>query len=280
MAGEGSRFRDKGYTTPKPFLDISGLPMIRRIIDNLAPYEEHRFILIHRKEHESLLDEALKDLSNVIRIPLESKTEGAACTVLKARCFIESNDPLIIANSDQLISWNNGERLVKIHYGLTTNIVFRESNCIQDMINLARQNLANGSIATFRACESKWSFVRTEPDCFGSRLVKEVAEKNPISSEATCGIYYFDTGRRFTAAADKMIAENIRVNGEFYVCPVFNSMLAMNTSYRIVTYPVREMFGLGTPEDYEKFFSGEIIFGGGSEYIEGRTPFDRWFYGA
>ena len=53
-------------------------------------------------------------------------------------------------------------------------------------------------------------------------LVTEVAEKNPISDIATVGYYYWKKGSDFVKYAEDMIEKDIRVNNEFYVCPVFN----------------------------------------------------------
>ena len=50
MAGRGSRFIEAGITTPKPFIDVLGKPMIARVIDNLN-CDNARFILIIRSEH-------------------------------------------------------------------------------------------------------------------------------------------------------------------------------------------------------------------------------------
>ena len=34
MAGLGSRFAKAGYKKPKPFIDVSGKPMIVRVVEN------------------------------------------------------------------------------------------------------------------------------------------------------------------------------------------------------------------------------------------------------
>ena len=51
-----------------------------------------------------------------------------------------------------------------------------------------------------------------------------------------------------------MIEKDIRTNGEFYVCPVFNELIG--DGKRVYTYPVAEMKGLGTPEDLENYLKG------------------------
>ena len=48
-----------------------------------------------------------------------------------------------------------------------------------------------------------------------------------------------------------MINKNIRVNNEFYVCPVFNE--AIKNKKKIVIEEVDKMWGLGTPQDLNEF---------------------------
>jgi len=256
MAGEGSRFREKGYNTPKPFIPVLGVPMIKSVIQNITPIEDSQVFLIARSDHSEMVERIAASMDNVYIIYLNEVTQGAACTVLAAERYINNNDPLIIANSDQLVVWNHKSRSVKIHHGYTTNLWHKENNVVQDFINRARIDLASGSIATFKSTQEKWSYVRSEYDCWGVPLVKEVAEKKVISDNATCGIYYYASGRLFCEAAKKMITADERTKGEFYVCPVYNRIINDNPTLRITHYPVAKMYGLGTPEDYELFICG------------------------
>ena len=57
----------------------------------------------------------------------------------------------------------------------------------------------------------------------------------------------------FVKYANQMIAKNIRVNNEFYVCPVFNEAIADGLEVR--TFEIEKMWGLGTPEDLDYFLS-------------------------
>ena len=81
--------------------------------------------------------------------------------------------------------------------------------------------------------------------------VTEVAEKNPISDIATVGVYFWKKGSDYVKYAEEMIKENIRVNNEFYVCPVFNEAIKDNKKIR--TFDIEKMWGLGTPEDLNVF---------------------------
>ena len=226
MAGAGSRFADAGYTLPKPFIDVLGKPMIVRVLENLA-CENAKYILIARDEHLELEKELVKKVKSNFPVtfhPIDHLTEGAACTVLHAREFINNDEPMIIANSDQIID---------IHF--------------QDYVTDCLERKLDGSIMTFKDPEknTKWSFVRTNTD----NLVEEVREKVPISDLATVGIYMFRRGKDYVNAAIDMIEQNDRVNNEFYVCPVYNYAIQNNNKIGVYKILSEAMHGLGTPED-------------------------------
>jgi NDP-sugar pyrophosphorylase family protein len=104
MAGRGSRFAAAGHALPKPLIPVHGVPMTRLVIENLRPSGPHRFIFICQREHVAEYDLAAQLTlwaPGCSLIQLDGITEGAACTVLSARELIDSDDPLMIANSDQ-----------------------------------------------------------------------------------------------------------------------------------------------------------------------------------
>ena len=225
MAGAGSRFAAAGYTFPKPLIEVNGKPMIQVVSENLNV--EAHFIYIVQKEHYDKYN--LKQLLNLISpgcdiVQVDSLTEGAACTTLLAKELINNDEPLLMANSDQYVEWNSNECL----YAFTADGV-------------------DGGIVTFRATHPKWSFAKLGDDGF----VTEVAEKNPISNIATVGIYYWRKGSDYVKYAEQMIEKNIRTNGEFYVCPVFNEAIGDGKKIRVKDVP--KMWGIGTPEDLNYF---------------------------
>jgi len=227
MAGAGSRFANAGYTFPKPLIEVHGKPMIQVVVENLNI--EANYIYIVQAEHYEKYN--LKYLLNLITpgctiIQTEGLTEGAACTTLLAREYIDNDEPLLIANSDQFVEWDSNEVL----YAFTTDQI-------------------DGGIVTFKNTHPKWSFAKIGEDGF----VCEVAEKKPISDNATVGIYYWKHGVDYVASVDSMIKKNIRTNGEFYVAPAFNE--AIQAGMKIRMKQINRMWGLGTPEDLEVFLS-------------------------
>lgn len=80
-----------------------------------------------------------------------------------------------------------------------------------------------------------------------------------ISNLATVGIYYYKKGSDFVKYAERMISKDIRVNNEFYVCPVFNEFI--QDGKKIKTFNAQRMWGIGTPEDLKHFldnYEGQV----------------------
>lgn len=225
MAGAGSRFAQAGYTFPKPLIEVNGKPMIQVVVDNLNV--DAHFIFLVQKDHYEKYN--LQSVLNLIApgcdiVQVDGLTEGAACTTLLAKEFINNDEPLLMANSDQFVEWNSNECL----YAFTADTI-------------------DGGIVTFESTHPKWSFAKLDEAGF----VSEVAEKNPISNIATVGIYYWKHGRDYVKYAEQMIAKNIRVNNEFYVCPVFNEAIGDGKKIRVKN--IERMWGLGTPEDLKHY---------------------------
>lgn len=234
MSGAGSRFQQAGYTFPKPFIDVNGEAMIALVAKNLKPKhrKDYNFIFIAQEEHcekydlENVLRQAIGDKFTIVKV--KGITQGAACSALMARNLIESDDELIIANSDQFI----------------------EQKAMDDFLKKCTPTFS-GVIMTFESTHPKWSYVRLD----SGGIVLEVAEKKVISNNATAGIYYFNRGRDFVWAVDNMIQKDIRTNGEFYIAPSFNELRLGGRN--IITYEIesKNMHGLGDPESLTKYLS-------------------------
>ena len=227
MAGAGSRFETAGYTFPKPLIEVRGEPMIAKVVKNLNLQGQYIF-LVQKTHYEKYNLQGLLTLiaPNCKIVQIGGLTEGAACTVLKAKEHINNNEPLIIANSDQYIKWNSFETISSFNH--------------KD---------ADGGILSFTSVHPKHSFAKVDSNGY----VTEVAEKNPISNNATVGIYHWKQGADFVRYAEQMISKNIRTNNEFYICPVYNE--AIQDGKKIKINSVDEMWGMGTPEELNNFLT-------------------------
>lgn len=228
MAGLGSRFTEKGYSLPKPLIKIFGKPMIQHVVETLdLEHANYIFIVqkVHRTSHH--LDDVLDDIApGCTIVEVDGLTDGAARTTLAAKEFIDNDQPLLIANSDQVVAWDSSA--------------------------FTSQMASHSVIALFNADDSKWSYAKI--DELG--LICEVAEKKVISNNASVGIYGWKAGSDYVKYAEQMISKDIRTNNEFYIAPVYNEAIA--DGEKVIPYFVDEMHGIGTPEDMNDYINRMI----------------------
>lgn len=235
MAGRGSRFADAGFVQPKPFIQIEGVPMIELVIRNLRPSQPHRFIFICQLTHMEHYDVSarLQQLApgcEVVTVP--GLTAGAACSVLMASDFIDSEQPLLIANADQWVDTS-----------------------IDAFLDAADRHKTDGLIMTMPSDSPKWSYICR--DAVGR--VCRVVEKEVVSDEATVGIYHFRKGADFCREARAMIEADDRSQNEFYVAPVYGRMYDSGLT-TIDTWNIgSSMHGLGTPDDLASFLASSVL---------------------
>jgi len=229
MAGLGSRFSEQGYLLPKPLVDVCGTTMIEAVVKSLGL--SGRYIFIVQKHHNNKyeIERLLKGMVESCEvIEVDGITEGAAVTALLAKGSIDNSTPLVIANADQIVSWDSEAFVSKLG--------------------------SNNMIATFRAKGPKWSYAKIKDG-----IIVEVAEKVEISNDATVGIYGWTKGADFVRYAEQMISKGIRSNGEFYIAPVYNQSIAELD--KVLPFPVLSMHGIGTPEDLEEYLENNCTQG-------------------
>jgi NDP-sugar pyrophosphorylase family protein len=228
MAGRGKRFAECGFKAPKPLIPVLGKPMYSWAVDGLPLDSSSRLIFICLREH--LEDTALEtDIQNRYSrfspqiISLNQVTEGQACTVLTSRERVDTNEDLLIFNAD----------------------TYCPTTLKHALANFSRP--VDGVLDVFRGKGDHWSFALADQE----GRVLETAEKRRISEWATTGLYYFRKGSDFVLHAESMIRSGERSNGEFYVAPVYNRMIAAGADIRI--NPIEQIWVLGTPEELRIF---------------------------
>lgn len=232
MAGRASRFKEAGYKSPKSLIEVRNKPMIQWATDSLSfiPNKKYIFIYLLEQDKQFQLRKKLKKLYGEASrlISVDKITEGAAVSALLAKELINTDEELIISNTDQYFVSRNFEKEIK-----------------------EKKKQYSGLIPIFEATHPRWSFAKVNTN----GMITEVAEKVPISNNATVGVYYFRHGKDFVWAVEEMIGKDIRRNNEFYICPVFNELIGRGCKIKAVE--VDTMWSLGTPEDityFEKYF--------------------------
>jgi dTDP-glucose pyrophosphorylase len=226
MSGAGSRFATQGYTKPKPLIEFYGKPMIEHVLSNLGL--DNTFIVCVLRAHydadPALFDRLAAQSAGMDIVFVDQLTRGAAETCLLAKQHIKMDQSLMIANCDQMMTWDQAE----FERWLTASHL-------------------DGAMFVFDSDSTKNSYVEVDADGLAIRT----AEKQVISPHATTGIYVWSRAGDFVTAAELMIQKDLRVNNEFYVCPVYNENIAEGA--RIGIYSPTEHWPIGTPEDLEYY---------------------------
>ena len=233
MAGEGSRFRKEGWSTPKPLIELHGKPLFVRAIESVkvdgAPM---KYSFIVRQEHieEQQIDQSIKELlpdANVFSV--ERTTRGAVETCLVAEKDIADDDAVVVMDCDLEFS-SEGYRKI-----------------ITDSLQTDASEARGGALVSFRSDEPRYSYAET--DSFGN--VVRTAEKEVISNHALCGAYFFASGREFKDAARRLLNEPVMLKPEFYVSLLYNYLLSNGSPVKLAE--MEKYRSYGTPEELKKW---------------------------
>lgn len=213
-AGRGTRFKQEGYSEPKPFIDVCGLKMTDLVIRNMRSQLGMQIpttVILHQDFGRLPFD---SPDTEVIKLPDHNGAAIAANFELNRG---NADEKIIICNCDQLVLFNGKKFL----------------GALDDH---------SGAILTFEepTLNPKWSYA--ELDDKGD--IVRVAEKIPISTHATVGVYAYASKRIASEAIRKMKEADDKFNNEFYLCPAYNYI-----DGSVANVKVKKMWGLGTPED-------------------------------
>lgn len=233
MAGEGSRFRDAGWTTPKPLIELKGKPLFIRAIESVkvegAPM---KYSFIVRQEHIDKygVDKGIKEiLPDAMIYSVVKTTRGAVETCLKAEEGIADDDAVVVMDCD---------------------LEFRSkkyAEIIKRVLNTQADKANGGALVSFESNLPKYSYAEIGKD----GLVKRTAEKEVISNHALCGAYFFSSGKEFKQVAHRLLDEPVMLKPEFYVSLLYNYLLKAGAPVELA--PMEMYRSYGTPEELKQW---------------------------
>jgi len=234
MAGEGQRFKDRGYQTPKPLIDIGGKKMICRAADSLPPADQ--FIFVCRQNHidEANIDQVLQKAYGGAQVVVCAElTEGQACTCLLAKDQLQDSDVLTIGACDNGMIYDS-EAFEKLLASDVDVIVwtFRKNPAV----------LQNPKM---------YGWVKTTGESVESVSVKVPISENPMNDHAVIGAFTFKRAEYFLREASRMITADSRINNEFYVDEVIN--FCVESGLNVKVFEVERYICWGTPQDLETY---------------------------
>lgn len=245
MAGRGSRFLEVAnlnpeYSRPKPLITIKGKPMVKWAIESLSCLEvpSDNLVFICRRDHEDefQISKSLKEIfaPDINVLFVEQITRGAAETVLIAKDYIDTDEEIIVSDSD--------------HY-------FDGAPLCEAIKNKSSETA--GVIPVFEPPddEPKWSYTLFDENRVASAVGEKDAELMRKGAWANIGGYYFSKGRIFVEEAEEMIAKNEMYGAEgkkeFYLAPIYDCLIKKGHKVEVAKIP--QVWGLGTPKDVEYF---------------------------
>jgi len=224
MAGEGTRFRNAGYTQTKPLIPINNKPMIQQAVETLKITGHYIFIIKRNHQLKKFLQEITQ---NPTIIEIDETTRGATETALYAKNFINNGDPLIIANCDQIMHWNGSQ-----------------------FEDLCKATDLDGIIVTYYKTSDRNSYAKVNDQ----GLVQQIKEKEVISNISLNGIHFWKRGEDFVWSAEEMLRlEDKAINGEYYIGPTYNHLISKGSRIGIYHIPTSQHHAVGIPEDLEKY---------------------------
>ncbi len=243
MAGAGQRFKEEGYVEHKPAIPTYDmrtgklLPMVVCAVLDLPEVskEGENVIFVDRDFHknEGVEDTIREHFPKANFITIDKLTEGQACTCLLAREFIGVKEELLIAGCDN---------------GMVINdVIFQQ---LKEKYDILVFTYRNNDAVLEKPNAYGWVCTSDDEKIDGMSIKKAISD-NPKQDHAVVATFWFKEAEMFYNATDKMIAEDDRINGEFYVdeCIVH----AMELGYTAGVFEIERYIGWGTPKDYEEY---------------------------
>ena len=229
MAGEGSRFAKAGWKTPKPLIELKGIPLFQRAISSVAiDGVDMKYSFIVRQEHidNQHIDQLIKDILPEARIfSVKKTTRGAVETCLVAEAGIDDDDAIVVMDCDlefRSIAYNK---------------------LVSDALSVPAGEADGGALVSFKSDNPRYSYAQVDDQ----GCVIRTAEKEPISNHALCGAYFFGSGKDFKRIAHQLLDDGTHGKAEFYVSLLYNYLLAEGKTVRLAM--MEEYHSYGTPEE-------------------------------
>jgi len=229
-------FPAEDYFFPKPLVEVTGRPMIELVIAQLkTQIQDAVFTFVVDRDDcrafsiDRTVELAAGDGARVIeRI---GATSGALCSCLLAIDTLDPDSPLLISNSDQIITTDLGLHIKR----------FAKSG-------------VDAGVVTFDSVHPRWSYVVEDEQ---NRVV-QTFEKKVVSRKAIAGLYYFRKAGQFLEAAQKSILNDASIDGSFYISSAINQTILDGGDVSHSTIDERDYHSFYAPSRIAEFERGSI----------------------
>jgi NDP-sugar pyrophosphorylase family protein len=244
LAGRGSRFLSEGYLDPKPLIEVSGKPMIIQAASSLPRSAFYEFVVLD--EHLSnypLKNALLTEFPQANIFSLNETTEGQSVTCSIGLNNVPMDHSLIISATDNGLLYDREKLVDMIQDSEVDAIIFTFRNHPSSKANPQMYG---------------WVGVDEDGITSNSVSVKVPISDDPFNDHAIVGTFWFKEARLFQEAYDYQLAQNVRVNNEYYVDSIMGVLI--DKGYRVNVLEVEHYICWGTPNDYRTFVYWQSFF--------------------
>lgn len=201
LASGNLEVEDNIGSYPSFLIQNNGKSLLEKIINQTKSIENvHYYFTFLEKDvkkfHLDKIVELLVPGCDVVTI--SEKTLGSGCSALYVASKIGLDEELLIISANEYI-----------------DVDFIE------VINFYRKNKFDAGTIIFESIHPRFSYVKINDE----GLVIQAAQQNPISKNATVGMFWFNKSSDFVKHAKSMIKKDVRVIDKFFIAPVFNEFI-------------------------------------------------------
>lgn len=243
LAGRGSRFAKVGYKDPKPLIEVSGKPMIIQAANSLPNSENHIFVTLKEHLENYSLEKTLKnEYQDANIISIDEVTEGQAITCSLGLQGVNEDLSLLIAATDNGMIYDHGKFQQLIEDEQVDAIIFTFRHHVSSKNN-----------------PQMYGWVKTDDaDNAMEVSVKVPISNDPYNDHAIVGTFWFRKVEYFNRSLKRLLENNVRVNGEYYVDSLMGELIKLG--YKVKVFEVEDYICWGTPDDYETFVYWQSFF--------------------
>ena len=233
LGGLGERFKNVGYTIPKPLINVFGKPILYWVLDNLKISSETILIPYNNSlEKYNFENKLTHDYPNINFFfhKLDNNTRGCAESICIILNKLSVDDcPIICIDGDNFYN--------------------------TDILSLWRNN---NSVFTFEdnTNSTQYSYISFNKS---TNVIDNIKEKEKISTYACCGSYGFNSYKKLLEFCKYIITNDIRQKEEFYLSGVINEMIKNNNLFFNITISKKDYICLGTPLQMKLFINNNPV---------------------
>lgn len=195
VAGLGTRLRPQTWSKPKPLVAVAGKPLMQHVLDRVMPLEPEKLVFITGYLGDQIEAWARATYPNLdLHFVVQPEMLGQTDAIVRTRRICQ--DDALILFPDALFEATFSDLAGTSSDG----VIFTKD--VEDPSSLGVTLIENGRV---------------------TRLIEKPSE--PISTQATVGIYYFRSMPDLYSAIDRQIRDNIQTRGEYFIADAIQIMI-------------------------------------------------------